>query len=367
MKKSAKLKRKTKRLILKNLIVFAVLIAVVAVGVRSWFFVNERAYADGVYVECTVPEGMEIAIVAPGSSPTADTVWRDSNFSIDAEHYPFIGSLSFTEITGDGINFIKPKIVQYGSVAMADTSSVGSWMTPHANDEYLSFDVYMRTLTSVDSIVNLGDDTYYGPESYTQTFGDSNTGWSPHTVIGAARMSVVKNPGTAGAAREMLWIPAPFLAFDPITRTGDSQLLTGLGEGYINNTYGLTYYDAENHEHTPNPDGTYNHGYYLLNNTGTAAVHNKITYSNSVSNAATNVTANTSLAATDKYHLPYDIPIATFVSTSTANYTVNGASKTFYQQMVRFNMWIEGEDPECRAAQVAGKFKAILNFKLVSS
>ena len=362
MKKSDELRLRTRKMIAKNLIILVALAVVAFVGVYSWFFVNEHATADGVYAQCTVPEGMEIAVVAPGTTPDANTVWHDTTFDIDSAHYPFIGSLSYTEITGDGISFVKPKIVQYGSVAMADTSKAAQWQTPIANDEYMSFDIYMRTQTSGESSVVMDANSYYGPDSYTQTFGDSLNGWSPHTVIGAARMSVVANPGTNSAARKLLWIPAPFLSFDPVTRTGDNELLPGLAQDQSDNTYGLTYYDASNHEHTPNPDGTYNHGYYLLNSGGTAAVHGKLTYSNSVDDAATHVTANTSLVATDKYHLPYDVPLATFVSSSTATYD----NVTYYQQKVRVNMWIEGEDPESRSAQVSGQFKVVLDLKLDS-
>lgn len=366
MKKSAKLKRRTIRLIVKNLIVFAVLIAVAAAGVRSWFVQNAQADASGIYVECTVPEGMEIAIVAPGGTPDANTVWHDESFTISPDDYSFINALSFTEITGDGKAFIKPLIKQYGSVAVADTTRVNQWTTATANSEYLSFDVYIRC-TSTRTIY-LDKATYCGPENPAQTWGDNTNGWSPHTVIGAARVAVeeLASPGNVNSAltQKLLWIPAPFLHFDPVNRKADAQLISNITN--TSNTYGLAYTNDSN-QLVDDQNGTYNHGYYSKTGSSTAT-RNKILYNSSVANAGTKVTANTSIAATDlangtgKYVLPYDVPIVTLVDSDAVTYD----SRTYYQKVERVNIWIEGEDPESRSFQVTGQFKTVLNFKLGS-
>ena len=365
MMKSAKLKRKTRRLLIKNLIVFTVLIAVVSVGVRSWFNKDEvkKAKATGMSeVTCSVPEGLEVAILPPGGSVTAQTVWHDETFTISASDYSFLSALSFTEITSDGKSFIKPKIKQYGSVAIADTSSVSSWETAIANSEYLSVDLVFRTTASSATVILDQENTYCGPESSTQTWGNTLNGWEPDTVIGAARVCFVDfdyiNSNTRSEWQKLLWIPAPFLHFDPIVRTEtDAALISNITDP--SNNYGLDYYNESSNLVHNHQDGTYNHGYYTRS--GNTATHSVVSYSGDVTNANINVTANTSLAADQKYHLPYDVTITSLDTDA----TYDGVA--YKQHRVRLNIWIEGEDPESRSAQVTGQFKAIIGLKLGNS
>ena len=370
MKKSAKLKRKTIRLIVKNLIVLVILIAVSAVGVRSWFMSGHN-YADAstVNVSCAVPDGLEVAIVAPGDSITRDTVWYDTSFTLDTVTFPFLSALSITEISGDGITFIKPPLTQFSTVAAPDTTK--TWnandITPKANSEYLSFDIYFRSKGSGHSVL-LDRDSYFGTPTPTMEFGNKINGWSPNSVIGAARMSVVQNAGTASAARKLLWIPAPFLHFDPVMRSDDAILMKTLTDP--TNTYGLAYIDSESTTHILNADGTYNHGYYDANKQR-HILYNSTINSSPPSGAVNepNLVANTFLDQNDEqdvdYKLQKDVSIAAL--DTTANYYSSPTASTttaYYTNHVRVNLWIEGEDPESRAAQVTGKIKAVLNLKL---
>lgn len=346
MKKSAKLKRKTTKMVVKNLIVFAVLIAVAAVGVSSWFNEDEakKASASGLNVRCSMPDGMQVAVLAPGTTPSQATVWHDETFSLDTDSYASIFSaLSMTEVTGDGITFIRPPLTQYSTVATPNKDKTwGSTDTQtFANSEYMSFDLYFRTPNS-GCKVKLDEETYLGPPSPNQDYGNSVNGWSPNSVIGATRMSIV---GDNNTSRKLLWIPAPFLYFNGTTL---STNVTDTG-----NTYGLSYVDGESHTQILHSDGTYNHGYYNLNKTRSI-----IKYGN---NPATNVTANTN----KDYKLHKDIDIATL--DKTAEYYVSptdSTKSTYYTNHVRVNIWIEGEDPESRSTQVKGIFKAVLNLEL---
>lgn len=366
MKKSAKLKRKTIKMIVKNLIVFAVLVAVSSMGVYSWLNESEVKKADAMgmsNVTCSVPEGLEVAVVAPGagiiSSGANATVWHKESFAVTVDDYAFLNALSFTEVTGDGKSFVKPRIKQFGSVAVADTSNVSSWVNATANSEYLSLDLVLRS-TASSAIVSLDKETYCGPEAATQEWGNSLNGWSPHTVIGAVRVAVEDADTLNNLQQKLLWVPAPFLHFDPVSRNGDAQLITNITD--TTNSYGLIHYETvENREvELDTEDGTYNHGYY--SKSGNTATRDKILYNNNVANAGTNVTANPSIAATDIYQLPYDVPITSQFSAGT-QVVYDGV--TYYQHRVRVNIWVEGEDPESRAAQVNGKFKTILRLKLV--
>lgn len=369
MKKSAKLKRKTRRLIIKNLIVFAVLIAVLSVGVRSWFTQNARADASGIYVECGVPDSLEIAIVAPGTTVTNSTVWHDTDFVLTESAYDFLSTVKLSEITGDGKTFIKPPITQYSSVAYPDTSEKAAWtnnvIQTMPNAEYLSFDVYFRSRSNA-SVVALGDETFCGPDPVisstgTKPWGDSVNGWKPESIIGAARLSVVDSASTnqAECNRKLLWIPAPFLHYDPVTYADDNQLNYDVTD--TTNTLGLVY-EGTGHQliqlhasgGTTGGDGTYNHGYWVNKTT-----RQRIIYG---SNPATNVTATNEYK---DFKLHKDVEIMSFPNTTT-NYTVNGNSIAYYTGHVRINIWIEGEDPECRSTQLGGMIKTILQFKLVA-
>lgn len=363
MKKSAKLKRKTIKLIVKNLIVFAVLIAVASVGVRSWFNTDDAKKADAkgmTNINFSAPEGMQIAVVAPGESITSSTVWHEQTFSLsDEEEFPFISTVKLSEISSDGKTFIKPPIMQYNSVAYPDNRSETDWsnsvIATTPNVEYLSFDVYFRTRSSGYK-VQLDTQTYCGPDDPTTVnWGNSTAGWSPDTVIGAARVSVVdsSNANQANCNRKLLWIPAPFLHYDPVTYSNDNQLKTNVTN--TSNTYGLVYQGAGSALVNLHTDGTYNHGYWLNKTT-----RSKINYSSSAANAGTNVTANTLLTTGNIFTLPYDVDVANLNSTATYN------SVQFYTNHVRINVWIEGEDPESRSTQLGGQIKANFKFKLVT-
>lgn len=370
MKKSAKLKRNTIKMIVKNLIVFAVLIAVVAVGVRSWFVQNAQADASGVFVECSVPDSLEIAVVAPGASVTNSTVWHDTDFELNVVNYPFLSAIKLSEITGDGKTFIKPPIKQFSSVAYPDTTATwnASNTATSPNAEYLSLDVYFRSRSNARD-VQLSDETFCGPDPViastgTKPWGDSVNGWKPESIIGAARVSVV-DPDASANWQKLLWIPAPFLYYDPVTYSSDDQLQYNVTD--TSNEYGLIYQGANSQLiELPNTDdcgitaniggdGTYNHGYWVNKTT-----RQRIMYG---SDPTVNVTATNEYK---DFKLHKNVDIFSFPDTTT-NYVVNGNTVAYYSGRVRLNLWIEGEDPECRATQLGGIIKAVFDFKLESS
>ena len=375
MKKSTKLKRKTRRLLIKNLIVFVVLIAVASVGVRSWFNSDDAKKADAkglTNVSCSVPEGMQVAIVAPGASVTSNTVWHDTSFELDATNYTFLSALNMAEVTSDGKSFIKPPLTQYSTVAWPDTAENTSWgsniIKTVANQDYLSFDIYFRTLSSGYK-VRLGRDTYCGPLSATQgdNWGNAVSGWSPNTVIGAVRMSVIDPEEITSSTRsnwqKLLWIPAPFLYYDPIRYNNDYQLNTDVkysSDSSVYRDYGLCYYNGTGYQWL-HQDGTYNHGYWIDKSTRQLLLN-----SNDPTSGVTAVydTSNNNSAYKDfKLHKNVDIALLN----GQTQYTEGSSTVTYYTNHVRVNVWIEGEDPECRSAQVSGAFKTILNLELVTA
>ncbi len=339
MKKSEELSRKTWRMIAKNLIILAVLAVVAFIGVSSWFTQNTTALADGIYMTCQIPDGLEVAIVQPGGTPQ-NSDFHSGMIQLTASEYGFLNTLSMTEITGDGVTFIKPPVSQISSVAKVKTDSTwdSNKIRTTPNTEYVSFDLYMR-MKGLGKKVAFDNSTYLGPLDPTAGFGNSVSGWSAASVIGAARLSVLD----AQNSRELLWIPAPHLYYDGVTL--DTNVLD------TNNDYGLSTVDPSGTPIVINSWGTYNHGYYLADKNTSS-----ISYSANAANVATNVTANTDKS----YTLPYDVDLATFTTGHTAVYN----NQTYYQEKVRINIWIEGEDTEARSLQIGGEIKAVFALSL---
>ena len=102
-----KVKRDTKSLVMKNLIVMAVLIILALTGVISWFTNKTKATADGINVICEAPKGLKIAVVRHGEEApdvNDETQWSEGEITLNKDAYPFLKEQSIIEITSDGIN-----------------------------------------------------------------------------------------------------------------------------------------------------------------------------------------------------------------------------------------------------------------------
>lgn len=147
-----------------------------------------------------------------------------------------------------------------------------------------------------------------------------------------------------GNSQKLLWIPAPHLYYDGVNL--NTNVTT------TNNNYGLYYLDTGGSTVYIHQDGTYNHAYYTSDKQRHTIAYNATSSSAANTSSASGVTANKN----KDFMLHKNVDIAALEGT--AEYKINH---------VRMNMWIEGEDPESRAAQVSGKFKAILKFQMVST
>ena len=329
MNKSDEIRRKTWRMIAKNLIVLAALAVAAVIGVMSWFTQNTTATADGISVECIVPDGLEVAIVNPsltseelGTYLSSDANWHEGTIQLTKENYPFISDLFLCEVTGNGISFMSPVLSQTNGIAYVDEeSSIGNWTVATPNIDYLSFDLYFRSEN--EHSVELLSSSSILPAS-TLSASQSAGMYSANAVVGAVRMSVV-NPSST---RELLWIPAPSIYYDSKTDT----LITGIQS---NNTDHGTVLINDDYTFS---DGTYVHGYY--NTSGTRQTIS----------SGTDFFANYN---NGNYSLGNDVEISTL--TQQGDYYINH---------VRCNIWIEGEDAEARLAMVGGKFTAELSLGL---
>ena len=317
-----KVKRATKSLVIKNLIVMAVLIIIALTGVISWFTNKTEATADGINVICEAPKGLKIAVVQHGEpAPDVDdeTKWSEGEITLTKEDYPFLKEQSIIEITSDGTDFYKPKLTQENGKAKPDTSS--EWDVAD-KDSYLSIDVYMKT--GEDHMVYLNSGTEISPISTTltgeQSSNKSDDGdFSKDCIVGAVRLSTVNS---ADSKLKNLWIPAPQIHYD-----SDKKEVT------LGNTSGDTF----KHKYwkvTKNSDGK------TGKPTGTAPVEYK--------DVITNTNNDFKLGKN------YDF----------AMLTKKQPSDKYASGMTTVNIWVDGEDDEARFAMVGGKFKATIKLSL---
>lgn len=320
--KLVKIKRDTKSLVMKNLIVMAVLIIIALTGVVSWFTNKTEATADGINVICEAPKGLKIAVVQhgdPAPDVNDETQWSEGEITLTKEDYPFLKEQSIIEITSDGTDFYKPKLTQENGKAKPDTSS--EWDVAD-KDSYLSIDVYMKT--GEDHMVYLNSGTEISPISTTltgeQSGNKSDDGdFSKDCIVGAVRLSTVNS---ADSKLKNLWIPAPQIHYD-----SDKKEVT------LGNTSGDTF----KHKYwkvTKNSDGK------TGKPTGTAPVEYK--------DVITNTNNDFKLGKN------YDF----------AMLTKKQPSDKYASGMTTVNIWVDGEDDEARFAMVGGKFKATIKLSL---
>lgn len=320
--KLVKIKRDTKSLVMKNLIVMAVLIIIALTGVISWFTNKTEATADGINVICEAPKGLKIAVVQhgdPAPDVNDETQWSEGEITLTKEDYPFLKEQSIIEITSDGTDFYKPKLTQENGKAKPDTSS--EWDVAD-KDSYLSIDVYMKT--GEDHMVYLNSGTEISPISTTltgeQSGNKSDDGdFSKDCIVGAVRLSTVNS---ADSKLKNLWIPAPQIHYD-----SDKKEVT------LGNTSG----DPFKHKYwkvTKNSDGK------TGKPTGTAPVEYK--------DVITNTNNDFKLGKN------YDF----------AMLTKKQPSDKYASGMTTVNIWVDGEDDEARFAMVGGKFKATIKLSL---
>ena len=203
-----KVKRDTKSLVMKNLIVMAVLIIIALTGVISWFTNKTKAEADGINVTCEAPDSLEIAVVRHGANPPSDKDYTNEGKVdlTDTVKYPFLKQLSMEEITSDGRYFYKPKITQDSNGAFVDTTSSEPWanaenaytdFSADSSLSYLSVDVYMRskgshkvTLASSTSVTPQHKDKLTGNAEDIANKSDMGA-FSKNCIVGAVRVSTV--------------------------------------------------------------------------------------------------------------------------------------------------------------------------------
>lgn len=327
MKNSTAPNRKTGRMIAKNLIVLFTVALAGFCGIQAWFTDKSSADADGINVECQAPDGIEIAVV--GHDAPAPTEYTTGNITLNKDNYPFLKELQLTEITGDGISFKKPALIQSGGKAQVDPNA--EWSDPTANLHYLSFDLYIRSKSQYN--IAIGKNSTIKPvapqlktQDGTGIQNESKYGkFSRDSVVGAVRFSVVDYDSQSTPSKKLLWLPAPNIFLE---QDGDTYTLSDNKEEGV--SYKHVFYNKQKEKKIVS--STTDDKAFVVNKDG-FDVGGKFTY-----------------------ELGEDQPIARLEKPAGTGQENN----QFFSAMVTCNMWIEGEDEEARLALVNGEFKVNL-------
>ena len=327
MKNSTASNRKTGRMIAKNLIILVMLVFVSILAMWAWFTNKSSATADGIDVKCDAPDGIEIAVVAPGATPTEKDYVKGS-IKISADKFSFMEDLVLSEVTSDGKTFYKPALIQSNGIAYPDVNE--AWDKAVANENYLSFDLYIRSktsytvsLTTNSKFTTLHPDQLIGENAFNKS---TEGNYSRDCIVGATRFSVVDYNDKKEGDLKLLWIPRPDIYFNG---TGVDLDVPETGESSYD---GLTY----------------KHNYYEV--TDTSKTPKTIDSSSNLDYFKTSV-----INSDDEYALPE--------KTEILKLTKIGDDR-FYTKCVRCNMWVDGEDSEDRLALVKGKFQIYLDLTI---
>lgn len=328
MKNSTAPNRKTGRMIAKNLIVLFTVALAGFCGIQAWFTDKRSAEANGIEVECQAPDGIEIAVVGHKDKAPADDKYTVGNIKLNKANCQFLENLQLTEITGDGISFSKPALIQSGGKAQVNQDA--QWSEPDANLHYLSFDLYIRSKSQYN--IAIGKNSTIKPvapqlkaSDGTVIINKSKYGdFSRDAVVGAVRFSVVDYDSQPTPSKKLLWLPAPNIL---LKQNDDGYTLSDNEQSGV--SYSHVYYDTNKVKQTVS--SAEKDAAFVVNN---AFVGGKFTYE---------LGKNKSIAELKK-------------SSDTKNDPYYGD----YGAMVTCNMWIEGEDEEARLALVNGQFKVNL-------
>lgn len=327
MKNTTAPNRKTGRMIAKNLIVLFTVALAGFCGIQAWFTDKRSAEANGIAVECQAPDGIEIAVVGHNGPAPKDTEYTTGNITLSKANCKFLENLQLTEITGDGIDFRKPALIQIDGKAQVDTTT--AWSPADANLHYLSFDLYIRSKSQYN--ISIGKKSTIKPVAPQLKASDGTVitnkskygDFSRDAVVGAVRFSVVDYKQDS-PEKKLLWLPAPNIL---LQQNGDEYTLSD--NKTSGDSYSHVYYDKNQKQQTVS--SAEKDAAFVVNNSFDGG---KFTYE---------LGTNQKIAQLKK-------------SSDTENDPYYGD----FGAMVTCNMWIEGEDAEARLALVNGKFKVNL-------
>lgn len=321
MKEKVSPGRKTGSTIVKNLIVLLAVVVAAFSGIYSWF-TESKVFADGINIKCEKPEGISLAVVPHNAEAPKDSDYTtEDNPTINLNEREFVKNLNLTDVTSNGTegSFYKQP---------ATVSGNNYWTKADVNSDYLSFDLYFRSIENYN--ISICEDSYLRPQSNVDTvIMNKNSQPFKDCIAGASRISILDENSTE---QRLLWIPAPNIWYDRennkiYTNIESSTKISGKNIGELTRKH--EFYDGKA-------------------NSTQATTYN-----------SPNLVASVKDSDSGKYIIGENKLI-----TSLGNYkqTFNGIS--YYVNHVTVNMWIEGTDAESHKDLLGGKFDLFLKFSV---
>ncbi|MDR0913821.1 MAG: hypothetical protein LBM65_01440 [Oscillospiraceae bacterium] len=294
--------------------------------ILAWFSTATTATVDQVSVTVETPPTLEIAFYNTETEEYGEYVAG----SINLDKIGVLDGIEPNDITGDGMNFVKPVLTNGSHEANknSDWNAVSS-------KEYISLQMQFRSKDRM--AVQLGKGTRIDPVASKLTgFADAddkkaNNGstygdFSKDALVGAVRMSGVYASESGNVQPQWIYIPHPEI------------LLTQSTSGYSLLTNATKENNPENFTHAYwKNDGTNITEEAVATLTGSKVKTGK-DYFNSEDNAITLAIME------DDEDEPEDF------------------DGTYYYVKATINIWVEGCDAEARRALSQGRFKVNLKF-----
>ena len=250
----------------KNIIIFAVLIAVCGLSVWSWLTWGQKTDADGINVKAKA-DGVKVSWdkINYYSDLTAlndaDIVADQRGLAKDLS-YADGSPLTLDLITGNGIKFFEPKVNRRTGTVLTnpDSSWQGTVVDGNNSDgKYVDIDLYFRSEVKRD--VFLAGDSAVNPKTTSGNYSDYGT-FSKDYIAAASRVAffdVIKTESADGTVTESIgdcsFVWAPNANVELIenesgyikltnTKTSEGGLIGGsLGDviDFVTNTHGDYY------------------------------------------------------------------------------------------------------------------------------
>lgn len=397
-------------LMAKGIMVLLTLLILVFILTYAWFTPPEELNeAHGISVKTKTGSDFEYAIGFQTSQTGGEYLVTDftnigtQELDIENLHVPnkfeddgvtlrsynLIYDYSPIDITGDGVNLIRPNM-EYGNWSI--NTGTNDFSVAEANTQYISFDLIVRSKNP--ATLSLGPKAYaigacemgtVNNESVAVPDGSLLTGdsvtrksdygdFSKDAIVGAVRVAFIDFDNeddtlTADSLTQslqndqlaeepsLLWVPRPDLYLNNNGRDSEPNgwsLNTGVVSGDT--------FDLQSAGLTDTAYSTYRHQQYNIFNRRLVS-ENMVPDTSIITNTEQYVHVSSKDSEDNEYHLNDTVELTSLSYPKTV--VENNQNVTYYYGKVRVRIWVEGTDSESRRALAGGKFK--FNFDLTTN
>lgn len=184
-------KRKTGKLVAKNLIILVVLVAVAALSIWAWFTSGSSAEADGINVKAKA-DGIEVSWDGINyyqnltALSDADVVEGETGLALNITGEAGVPS-PLKLVTGNGTKFFEPYLNRRKGEVLTNTD--GSWQGYNITEgtgKYIDIPLYFKSTTARD--IYLAGDSKVSPKSTTKRISDYGP-FSKDYICAASRVA----------------------------------------------------------------------------------------------------------------------------------------------------------------------------------